>query len=785
MKKKSILIPVTLLTLVVISACNTNQSSLLPTTPQTSSTTAKPSTPNPSTPEETTSSSSQESTTTPPSSSSTSSSISSSTESSSSSSSMDKVIVDYGLDVTSLPTKNRYSQYETLSLEGLVISLVGLNAEGEIVTAEETSSYTLTLNGKPLEDGLFLSETGRKTVVVTSTDMEHPDLETTFTILVYPNTSLKQDLTLTGKMKTFYQVGESLDFSGLSFSMETIRVDSTGKQWELSTALYQDDLEITIDGKDIDGFTFSSSGRYTLDFKAQGYEEVLEASLLVYCLVEDSVSPEGNLPMPTLMPDKETMEVTITRDGLQQEEDDKGYYSPEEVVVDYGIYEYGFNAYDSWVYAPSHPLEGESVHTTPFLVVPVVFEGGEEDATEENRDLIKKAFFSDGQDMEYESLHSFYSKSSFGLLNITGSVTDFFYVDDYGDVGNTNVVSPGMLNRLTTNIASWAEEVYGLDLTEYDSDKDGTIDGIWMVYIGKGSNPENFWGLSGTTGYKGTIENPVANNYGLIGMDFIGGSYDEGMDKGGDAHVVIHETGHMLGLMDYYAYNEEDIDYSPLGGIDVMDGGITDHNSYSKLLYGWTKPYIVYGNATLSIPSAQQEDALIILPYDGKTYRKDEDGLVHFNPFDEYLVLDYYTYQNLNTKGYDYAGDYPLESDGARLYHVDARLTYKDGNEYVLFEDPDDALSYDGLVAKLITNTSDGSYAESSSNLLNANAFDEIRWISADNTYLNHSNKRPTNATLFQEGDTFSLENYKTQFNGGTFNSKKGFSASIHFDAIG
>ena len=341
-----------------------------------------------------------------------------------------------------------------------------------------------------------------------------------------------------------------------------------------------------------------------------------------------------------------------------------------------------------------------------------------------------------------------------------------------------------MLNRLTTNIASWAEDVYDLDLTDYDSDKDGTIDGIWMVYIGKGSNPENFWGLSGTTGYKGTVENPVPNNYGLIGLDFIDGSYDNGMDKGGDAHVVIHETGHMLGLMDYYAYNENDINYSPLGGIDVMDGGITDHNSYSKLLYGWTKPYIVYGNATLEIPSTQQENALIVIPYDDKKYEKGEDGLVHINPVDEYLVLDYYTYKNLNTQGYDYAGDYPLETNGARLYHVDARLAYQDETKYVLFDDPDDALTYDGDVAKLITNSTDGTYAESSYRLENANAFDEIRWISADNTYLDHALKLPTASTLFKQGDSFSLADYKTQFNEGAFNSKKAFSATIHFDRV-
>ena len=246
---------------------------------------------------------------------------------------------------------------------------------------------------------------------------------------------------------------------------------------------------------------------------------------------------------------------------------------------------------------------------------------------------------------------------------------------------------------------------------------------------------------------------------------------DTGMDEGGDAHVVIHETGHMLGLMDYYSYDGDT--YSPLGGLDVMDGGIMDHNPYSKMLLGWTKPYIVYGNAEITIPSCQQEDALIVIPYEGKTYDVDADGKVHFNPFDEYLVLDYYTDSNFNAVGYDYAGDYPVQGEGGRLYHVDSRLAYRSGAEYLLFENPDDALSYDGKVAKLITNSRTSEYGESALGLKNADAFDEIRWISKDGVYVDYAKGKPDEDALFLPGDIFSLSEYASQFVDGSFDNGK------------
>ena len=697
--------------------------------------------------------------------------------------------VSYQLEVKSLPSKTSYTLYDAFEQEGLSIALVSVDTSGNVIDSQSFFDYRLTLNGTELKDGTILDKIGQKTIVVEATGTAYSGLRTEFTIRVNQYLSFRQYLVQEGNVDTYFHVGDSFDASSLSFRLETEKTDLDNKTLSSSTLLGQNDVTLEIDGKPADGFSFSAVGRYVLTASYPGFEETIQTQTVLYVLDKDSADPENFDTSESLAPDAEEMTVTFSTGNSAQGEEN--YYSPEDVVIDYGIYEYGRNAYDDWVYAPSKSLSGSDKAETPLLVVPVVLPGGEGEAKEEDRDLIYKTFFGTSEDVEYESLHSYYWKSSYGQLDITGTVTDFFYAGDMTDIGVVGSMTEKKFDDLTQAICRWAKEAYSLDLDDYDSDDDGTIDGIWMVFIGRESNDmTNYWGLSGTTKRKGTKENPEPNNYGFIGLDFIDGSYASGMNKGGDAHVVIHETGHMLGLMDYYAYpSDVDVgmdDYSPLSGLDVMDGGIMDHNPYSKMLFGWVKPYIVYGDCTITIPSSQAKNALIVIPYDNKSLERNEDGKVHFNPFDEYLVLDFYTPSGFNEKGYAYAGDYPLEEMGGRLYHVDARLAYATtGGRYALFEDPDDALTYDGKVAKLISNSIVGSYSESSLGLEGANAFDEIRWISKDGTFLDYGSNKISEDALFQVGDTFSLADYAGQFNNGKLNSERPFTTTFCIDSIG
>lgn len=451
-----------------------------------------------------------------------------------------------------------------------------------------------------------------------------------------------------------------------------------------------------------------------------------------------------------------------------------------------------------------------SIGNVNILVIPILIQGYEEididgDGVSDNERVLEdleKAFFSYDEEGVFKSISDYYYESSFGKLSISGKVTDFFSVADSSlefetaaDIGLNETYA------LVQEAVDWAKNSQNIDMKDFDSDADGYIDGVWCIYSApnysnggpqSSDDGNNYWAYTswgnqtpGSTSVNGgespDVNDPVYNLFGWASYDFMYESYGT---QRIDTHTYIHETGHFLGLNDYYS---DLATYSPIGKIDMMDGNIVDLNSYSKMLLGWTKPYLVTGDAEISLKSMQNEDSFIIIPDDGYEISSS------FNPFGEYLLLELYTNEGLNYADSRLAvNDRPLAPNGkgVRLYHIDNRAMIIDKTDISSitsrFYEEGDVIDSNHRIITPITNAL-------SSNTYNANfgvpsqynMYDEIRLIERSGRDSFSSGGYQKMNSYFLEGDRFSFEDYSSFFiDGDSFNNGNTFSKTISVGEI-
>lgn len=373
------------------------------------------------------------------------------------------------------------------------------------------------------------------------------------------------------------------------------------------------------------------------------------------------------------------------------------------------------------------------------LVIPVAISGYDNYVTETNRERIRKVFFADSEDTSWESVSSYYYKSSYDALTIIGTVSEWYnprltkseiesHAMQGADDGGTIYMAENALDWYKSNHSD-------IDWGKFDSDRDGFVDALYLIY-GCPTDGGTFWAFVNWDTYSSPdVFSPMVNCYSWASIDFISEGY--GAD-GIDAHTFIHETGHVLGLDDYYNYDDDG--GSPMGAIDMMDNNIIDHDAFSKMALGWMKPYVVSGPSSITIKKASEYgDAIILSPGWGNSC------------FDEYLLLEFYTPDGLNAKDSEnaYGGVRGFTNPGIRLYHVDARFAYE--NQYLS--------SY--VPGATIGNSNSPSYCLNPSyRLINA--------ISKDKrSFLSFSYIQANNNSLFYEGDSFAISEYANLFPNG------------------
>ena len=458
------------------------------------------------------------------------------------------------------------------------------------------------------------------------------------------------------------------------------------------------------------------------------------------------------------------------------------------------------------------------------LVIPVKIRGYDGVANANNIQRIRNTFFGRTEDTGWESVASFYEKSSYGALHLSGVVADQWYDCGYTTNQLAALTAPagtrnsGSFDRTWTILegaVNWYKQTYQDNCTQFDNDHDGLIDGVWLVYgcpdqknapAGVTLDEKLFWAYN----YKDysvdvnnrVVSNPVGYSYCWASYDFMDtGGYGSGVDKV-DAHTYIHETGHLMGLEDYYVASKEEGEqnYGPMGGLDMMDYNILDHNAWSKYAYGWIKPYVVDDSCEIVLKSSCRSGEAIILP---------TTGGFNGSAFDEYIMMEYYTPDLLNYQdsfvGYT---SYPhgFTENGVRIYHVDARIatksTFSPNGKY------DDDFDSETEAALVVASNSSSYNKRNVQNFLtgeselpsNIMRFRLIQELDAKQKRNFDTAKQTVggkdigvwadNSTLFQNDDVFSFDAYKNSFpnyvNGGnqTMNDGTSLPWSVTFSEM-
>ena len=126
-------------------------------------------------------------------------------------------------------------------------------------------------------------------------------------------------------------------------------------------------------------------------------------------------------------------------------------------------------------------------------------------------------------------------------------------------------------------------------LKKYDKDGDGFVDNCVFVYSNTYSrtSTSTFWAWCSASMTETNVNKPTINNYMWVSYEFSNDKYDDNYNSNKpETHTFIHETGHMLGLDDYYCYDDEN-SWNCAGELDMQSYNVGDHNAYSKMALGW------------------------------------------------------------------------------------------------------------------------------------------------------------------------------------------------------
>ncbi len=256
-------------------------------------------------------------------------------------------------------------------------------------------------------------------------------------------------------------------------------------------------------------------------------------------------------------------------------------------------------------------------------------------------------------DFPLESLTKFYERSSYGMLRLRGTVLGWYRMTHTRDwytttYGTGNEANYAIIKEVSDHFDA------SVDYRQFDNNSDGKIDYFAVLWAGPDDGWGNFW-----WGYQSELEQNLTHD----GVQFESFSWQWESNVNHSPYrsdftpdVIIHETGHALGLPDYYDYDDTEGVSGGVGGMDMMDSGTVDHNCFSKFMLEWVTPAVVLGSVEdFPLRAAADYPECVAL---AKGYRG-------ASAFAEYFMVQNRTKANNDAK---------LPGAGLAIWHIDARL---------------------------------------------------------------------------------------------------------------
>ncbi len=284
--------------------------------------------------------------------------------------------------------------------------------------------------------------------------------------------------------------------------------------------------------------------------------------------------------------------------------------------------------------------------------------------------------FSEGRLNPTGSMTEFYLENSYGNFYVQGDIygwlrmpqTYAFYTNGESGMG----AYPQNAQKLTEDAVLLADSDYGVDFSRYDYNNDNICDGVILIHAGPGAeitgSGNDIWSHKWFLNNARLLDSVQVSAYNINPEEYGTG----GLAQLSPIGVFCHEYGHFLGLPDLYDTNPDHTTSEGLGRWSLMASGNYNGDSKTPAHFDpWCKKEIGFLNLieltdnlyNVDIPQIESSPTAYKL----------------HNPLND--PREYFIVENRQKTGFDIN----LPGEGLLIYHVDeTRSTNTDFTRYLV-----------------------------------------------------------------------------------------------------